>query len=154
MAKRNSVVQISTANWFSSALAGMLCFAVLSLVLKRLTMTLSPAAIMLWLFAFTFVLYGLNALRDPAAYAVTGAELGWLAVAAGLAFFANVFDMQALAAAPNAGYAAAVKAGQIVIITLAALVLFREQTLTVTGAAGVTLILAGIALLATQGSAR
>ncbi|MBA3035501.1 MAG: hypothetical protein FP814_03310 [Desulfobacterium sp.] len=63
------------------------------------------------------------------------------------AFFVNLFDVEALRLAPNAGYAGAVKAGQILIITFAAYFLFQDQQLTWTGMLGVSLVFLGLLLL-------
>jgi len=52
--------------------------------------------------------------------------------------------------APNAGYATAVKAGQILVVTFVAVLLFPYQEITTQGISGVIFIVVGIGLLALQ----
>ncbi len=125
----------------------MVCYACMALLLKRLSLSLEPAIILLYLFSLTALLFLLYSLLGETVYRISGSLFLLLLLAAFFAFAGNFFDLRALSLAPNAGYAAAIKGGQIVLITLGAYFLFKGQSITVTGALGVALIVLGIALL-------
>ena len=139
-----------TNNWFIYALIGMLSFSGMALVLKKLTYMLPSSLILVYVFVFSAVMFVSFQLKTSGDLKVGLTPLLWLLLAAALAFIANIFDLEALKHAPNAGFASAVKAGQILVITLAALFLFEDQKITWTGALGVLLIFSGVGLLATQ----
>lgn len=52
-------------------------------------------------------------------------------------------DVNALRLAPNAGYASAVKSGQILLVTIAAYWLFPDQRITAQGISGIVFIVIG-----------
>jgi drug/metabolite transporter (DMT)-like permease len=139
-----------THSWFIYALIGMLSFSGMALVLKKLTYILPSSLILVYVFFFTAVMFVSYQLKTAGDLKIGLTPLLWLLLAAGLAFIANIFDLEALKHAPNAGFASAVKAGQILVITLAALFLFEDQKITWTGALGVMFIFGGIGLLALQ----
>jgi drug/metabolite transporter (DMT)-like permease len=139
-----------TNNWFIYALIGMLSFSGMALVLKKLTYMLPSSLILVYVFVFAAVMFVSFQLKTTGELKVGLIPLLWLLLAAALAFVANIFDLEALKHAPNAGFASAVKAGQILVITLAALFLFEDQKITWTGALGVLFIFSGVGLLATQ----
>jgi drug/metabolite transporter (DMT)-like permease len=139
-----------TNNWFIYALIGMLSFSGMALVLKKLTYMLPSSLILVYVFVFSAVMFVSFQLKTTGELKVGLIPLLWLLLAASLAFVANIFDLEALKHAPNAGFASAVKAGQILVITLAALFLFEDQKITWTGALGVLFIFSGVGLLATQ----
>ncbi len=127
-----------------------MCFACMALLLKRLSLSLDTPLILLYLFAFTTILFFLYSLQGDTNYKIDSSLLILLLVASAFAFAGNYFDLQALSLAPNAGYAAAIKGGQIVLITIGAYYLFKDQSITISGATGVFLIVAGIALLSVE----
>ncbi|MEM7304110.1 MAG: EamA family transporter [Pseudomonadota bacterium] len=140
----------ATDRWFIYALIGMLSFSGMALVFKKLTYYLPTSLILVYVFALTSVMLFTYQLKTADNFKIDVSSFFWILLAAGLAFVANIFDLEALKHAPNAGYASAVKAGQILVITLAALYLFDDQKITMTGILGVLLIFSGIGLLATQ----
>ena len=139
-----------TNSWFIYALIGMLSFSGMALVLKKLTYILPTPLILVYVFIFSAVMFVSYQLKTSGDLKIGFTPLMWLLLAAFLAFVANIFDLEALKYAPNAGFASAVKAGQILVITLAALFLFEDQKITWTGALGVLFIFSGIGLLAMQ----
>ena len=139
-----------TNSWFIYALIGMLSFSGMALVLKKLTYILPTPLILVYVFIFSAVMFVSYQLKTSGDLKIGFTPLIWLLLAAFLAFVANIFDLEALKHAPNAGFASAVKAGQILVITLAALFLFEDQKITWTGALGVLFIFSGIGLLAMQ----
>ena len=141
------VLQVS---WFVAALIGMLSFASMALILKKLTYLLPTPIILLYLFAFTAVLYLIFGVKRGFQLGISWQVLGFLALASVLAFIGNLADIEALKLAPNPGYASAVKAGQILVITFAALLLFPEQKLSVQGMCGVLLVFSGVVMLSLQ----
>ena len=139
-----------TNSWFVYALIGMLSFSGMALVLKKLTYMLPTPLILVYVFTFSAVMFVSYQLKTAGDLKIGLTSLLWVLLAAFLAFVANIFDLEALKHAPNAGFASAVKAGQILVITLAALLLFEDQKITWTGTLGVLLIFSGIGLLAMQ----
>ncbi len=124
----------------------------MALLLKRLTMELALPIILAYLFALATLWLFLYSFRGLASYKVSGSLFALLLLASLLAVVANLFDLRALSLAPNAGYAAAIKGGQIILITLGAYFLFKGQSITVTGALGALMIVLGIGLLSIQPS--
>jgi len=139
-----------TNNWFVIALIGMLSFAGMALTLKKLTYTLDTSIIVLYLFVITSILYAALNVKRGIPLSVPLSSLSLLILASFFAFLGNLCDVEALKLAPNAGYAGAVKGGQIMVITFAAYFLFKDQQLSWTGVMGVFLIFGGLILLAFQ----
>ena len=115
-------------NWFLIAVIGMLSFAGMALTLKKLTYSLPTPLILLYLFVVTSLIYlGYNLKWGESL------KIGWapfLAYSPGkciLAFIGNICDVEALRLAPSAGYASAVKSGQILVITVVALSSFQRS---------------------------
>lgn len=128
----------------------MVCYACMALLLKRLSLNLETPTILVYLFGFTTVFFLVFSAKTQASFQIDISLLLLLCLAAVFAFSGNYFDLQALSLAPNAGYAAAIKGGQIILITIAAFFLFKDQSITWAGAAGVGCIVLGIWLLSTQ----
>ena len=139
-----------TNSWFIYALISMLSFSGMALVLKKLTYMIPTPLILVYVFVFSSVMFISYQLKTAGDLKISLTPLLWILLATGFAFIANIFDLEALKHAPNAGFASAVKAGQILVITFAALYLFEDQKITWTGALGVLLIFCGIGLLAIQ----
>ena len=137
-------------SWIIAALTGMFAFACMTLTLKKLTYSLPTPVVLLYLFLITGGLYLVYGIKLGLRFSVSPSQLGFLGLAAAFAFIGNLGDIEALRMAPNPGYASAVKAGQIVLITFAALLLFAEQKLSWQGVGGVVLVVTGVGLLATQ----
>lgn len=137
-------------SWFLFALTGMLSFACMALSLKKLTYNLPTSVILLYLFAFTTPAYLMYNVVTGTPLKIDSTALILLLLASVFAFIGNLCDVEALRLAPNAGYASAVKSGQIIVITAAALLLFKDQRITLSGFIGVFLIFLGIFLLSNQ----
>ncbi|MBL1262862.1 hypothetical protein [Candidatus Methylomicrobium oryzae] len=137
-------------SWFVAALIGMFSFACMALILKKLTYVLPTPLILLYLFTFTSVLYLILGMKRGFQLGISWQALGLLALASVFACIGNLADIEALKLAPNPGYASAVKAGQILVITFAALLLFPEQKLSVQGLCGVLLVFSGVIMLSLQ----
>ncbi|MCG8548969.1 MAG: DMT family transporter [Desulfobacterales bacterium] len=137
-------------NWFIFALIGMLSFACMALSLKKLTYNLPTSVILLYLFAFTTPAYLIYNVTTGTPLDINWTALLFLLLASVFAFIGNLCDVEALRLAPNAGYAAAIKSGQIIVITMMAFLLFKDQKITVSGLIGVALIFCGVFLLSYQ----
>lgn len=138
------------ASWTVAALVGMLSFACMALTLKKLTYLLPTPIVLFYLFAVTTILYLAFSIKRGLSLGLGWHALGLLCLAALFAFVGNLADVEALKLAPNPGYASAIKAGQILVITFAAVLLFPEQRLSVQGVCGVLLVFSGVVLLALQ----
>jgi len=123
----------------------------MALLLKRLSLSLDTPIILLYLFAFTTAMFFIFNIQVGAGFSVSTSLLLLIICASVFAFAGNYFDLQALSLAPNAGYAAAIKGGQIILITAGAYFLFKGQSISISGVAGVFFIVLGITLLAVQG---
>ncbi len=139
-----------TNNWFLIALIGMLSFAGMALTLKKLTYSLPTPIILLYLFVVTSLIYLVYNLRCGESLKINWTIFFLILLASAFVFIGNICDVEALRLAPNAGYASAVKSGQILAITVAAYFLFKDQHISWQGAFGVIMIFVGIILLATQ----
>jgi len=137
-------------SWFIFALIGMINFACMALSLKKLTYDLPTSVILLYLFAFTTPVYLIYNITIGTPLKINGTALIFLLLASIFAFIGNLCDVEALRLAPNAGYASAIKSGQIIVITIMAFLLFKDQRITLSGFIGVSLILGGILLLSYQ----
>lgn len=130
----------------------MSCFAGMALTFKSLSYSTPTGVILFYVFLFGTCLYGtLNVVKGNS-IAIPVTTLLLTILAAGLAFGGNMFDVEALKNAPNAGYATAVKSGQILIVVFGSLMLFKNQQLTASGLFGIFLILSGLVLLSLQKS--
>ena len=134
-------------NWFFLAFLGMLSFAGMTLVLKQLTFNMPTPLILLYLFASATLLYLVYNLKTGVSLMVSSSSLLLIILAAILTFVANLCDVSAVKLAPNVGYASAVKSGQILVVTVAAYYLFRDQEISWNGVLGTVLIFLGIVFL-------
>lgn len=137
-------------SWFLVALIGMLSFTSMALILKKLTYVLPTSVILLYLFIFTAPIFLLYNVATGTPLKIDHPALILLLLASILAFVGNLCDIEALRLAPNAGYASAVKSGQIIVLTIAAFLLFKDQRITLSGFIGVSLIFSGVLVLAYQ----
>nr|WP_320014577.1 EamA family transporter [uncultured Desulfobacter sp.] len=137
-------------SWFIFALIGMISFACMALSLKKLTYALPTSVILLYLFAFTTPAYLIYNVVTGTPLKINYTALFFLLLASVFAFIGNLCDVEALRLAPNAGYASAIKSGQIIVITIMAFLLFKDQRITLSGLIGVSLILGGVFLLSHQ----
>ena len=108
----------------------------MAITLKQLTYLLPTPVILLYLFAFTTLLYLGLGIKQGLRLGVSWQPIALLGLASVFAFIGNLADVEALKLAPNPGYASAVKAGQIILITFAAVFLFPDQKLTLQGILG------------------
>jgi len=141
---------ITINNWFICALIAMTSFASMTLLIKHLTYEVSAPVILFFLFVFTLLFFTIYLIASGTKPIISNSNLLFIIAAAFFAFLGNYFDVEALRQAPNTGYASAVKSGQIVIITLAAYYIFKDQVLNLTGIIGVLLIVSGVVLLSLQ----
>lgn len=137
-------------SWFIFALIGMISFACMALSIKKLTYDLPTAVILLYLFAFTTPAYLIYNVATGTPLKINCSALLFLLMASVLAFIGNLCDVEALRLAPNAGYSSAIKSGQIIVITITAFLLFKDQRITLSGLVGVALIFCGVVLLSYQ----
>ena len=137
-------------NWFLMALIGMLSFTGMALTLKKLTYSLPTHLILLYLFVVTSLISLGHNVRLGQSLKIDVKSFLLILLASIFAFFGNICDVEALRLAPNAGYASAVKSGQVLVIMVTAYFLFNEQQISWQGALGVLMIFSGIILLATQ----
>jgi drug/metabolite transporter (DMT)-like permease len=141
---------IEFSSWLPSALFGMISFACLTLTLKQLSYSVPTAVILAYGFSFTTILFFLQALRQGVSLRISWSVFALIALSSFFGFLANISDVNALRMAPNAGYATAVKAGQILVVTFVAVLLFPDQKISTQGISGVIFIVVGIGLLALQ----
>ena len=133
--------------WPLFALVAMACFSGMQLLFKQFTLRgMSPAAILVFVFGFGWLLYvghvalvGTSLPRQPAVIAL-------LFLAGLLGYVGNLFAVRAVSLAPNAGYAVAIFGLQALVVTTVS-VLLLGSSLSWIKMAGVLLCFAGVALL-------
>lgn len=134
-------------SWVTYSFLGMLAFAAMQLVLKRLTQ-LEPKIEVINFYFFLFSTAGfllLSAMRGTKL--VPSAEsVPWFAAAGAIAVLANFWVISALRSAPNPGYVSGIRAFEMVIIAGATVFLYGSE-LTPTRIAGIALAATGVILL-------
>ena len=147
----NSLISMIEFNsWFPSALFGMAAFAGLTLTIKQLSYSVPTPVILAYTFSLSALFFFLQVVRQGASLKIGWGTVALIALTSFFGFLANMADVTALRLAPNAGYASAVKSGQILLVTIAAYWLFPDQRITAQGMAGIIFIVTGIGLLALQ----
>lgn len=141
---------IEFTSWFPSALFGMAAFACLTLTIKQLSYSVPTPLILAYSFSLSALLFFLQVVRQGISLRISWGVIALIGLTSLFGFLANMADVNALRLAPNAGYASAVKSGQILLVTIAAYWLFPDQRITAQGISGIAFIIIGIALLAMQ----
>lgn len=134
-------------NWVYYGLGSALCFAVMVLIYKKLLLlNINPLVLNMFIFGITFLGFIIWVKATKTSIDVNTIIIVLLVLAAICSLLGNFLDVQAVKNAPNPGYASALKATQIVLITIIAPLLFKSS-LTLPKLFGVILILIGIAII-------
>ena len=139
-----------TSSWFLYSIGAALSFTGLALAFKALAGLLPASVALAYISGIGSVAFAVYAVRAKASFALSGEQLVIILLASVFAFFGNLFDLEGIRLAPNAGYASAIKGCQVIFITLTAYFLFAGQQLTPMGIVGVVLVCIGGAVLALQ----
>ena len=134
--------------WPLYALIAMVCFSAMQLLFKYFSRGgLSPAAILVFVFGFGWVLYLAHVvtLRTPLTWSPSIVAL--LFGAGLLGYVGNLCAVRAVSLAPNAGYAVAIFGLQALVVTIVSAIALGGS-LSWTKLVGVLLCFAGVALLA------
>lgn len=136
--------------WFSFALIAMCCYSAVVLTLKKLTYTALTPVILFYMFGVMCVFFFTQNIMQTNALRISWSSLGFILLAALFASIGTMSEVESLRLAPNVGYAAAIKSGQILVVALLGFFIFKDQHLSWQGALGVLLIMSGVILLALQ----
>jgi drug/metabolite transporter (DMT)-like permease len=133
--------------WQWYAVSAMFCFATMQLVFVQLTRRgVSPAAILLVVFAVAAMLYAGHVRVTRTQLPLTGSGMLMLVTAAVLSFAGNLFSLRAMAAAPNPGYASAISGVHALVVTVCSIFIFGVAV-SWPKLCGVVLCVLGVALL-------
>lgn len=133
--------------WVAYAIGSAIAFAAMMLVYKKLLLlNVSPVLLNLFVFGFTFAGFIIMTSVTKTRIDVDTTIILLLVLASVFAVLGNFLDVKSVQAAPNPGYAGAIKATQIILITLAAPLLFKSS-LTWPKLAGVVIVLIGMAII-------
>lgn len=113
---------------------------------KVLLSGIDPLILNLFVFGFTFIGFIAWSTVANVEININLSIVALLVLASIFALFGNFFDAQAIKSAPNPGFAATLKAGQIVVITLLAPVLFGSS-LSLLSFLGVVFVFVGIIII-------
>jgi drug/metabolite transporter (DMT)-like permease len=119
----------------------------MQLVFVQLTRRgVSPAAILLVVFAVAAMLYAGHVRVTRTQLPLTGSGMLMLVTAAVLSFAGNLFSLRAMAAAPNPGYASAISGVHALVVTVCSIFIFGVAV-SWPKLCGVVLCVLGVALL-------
>lgn len=137
------VVSIFKGNWLNAALWSLLFSALYSLFVKFVSTELPGSVSLFYIFA-TQSLCLLAILHSQKKLSINLSPLLLCILVGCLCFLGNISEFEAVKLAPNVGYANSLKMGQLVLVTLGSVLLFRDQKLSLGGMTGVLLIVGGI----------
>lgn len=129
--------------WIGSTLAASFCFSAMTLLFRKLAdLGTNTESINVFFFAGATVALWLFARSRQVVLSLSSSALPWLLLTVGLAVGSNYFSISALRNAPNPGYVTALRVLDIVIVTMASVILFRLPV-TPTKLLGIGLCIAG-----------
>ncbi|MDP3990221.1 MAG: EamA family transporter [archaeon] len=114
-------------NWFTYALIGAVLFSGMVLLFKKITATVKPATLMLYVAIFLTIFYLLHVTITKTPIKINGSAMLWIAAASLLSYIANLVYTKSIALAPNAGYSTTIVSLQLVVITVASVFLFGAE---------------------------
>ncbi|KHO49849.1 MAG: hypothetical protein QT02_C0003G0039 [archaeon GW2011_AR9] len=133
--------------WLLYALLGMIFFAGMVLLFKKITLLGVPASIlMLFLAIFLVVFYALHVTITKTPPKVTSFAIVLIIAAAFLSYLGNLFYTKSIALAPNPAYSTTIISLQVLLIALASVFLFGSELSLVKGIGIMLAIVAGILL--------
>ena len=139
-----------TSSWYMYSVGAAAAFTGLALTFKWLAGALPASVTLTYIAGLSTIVYALHAVRAKASFALSWEQWGVIILATVFAYFGNLFDLEGIRLAPNAGYATAIKGCQVIFITLIAYFLFAGQQLSLMGVLGVLLVFLGGILLGLQ----
>lgn len=133
--------------WQISSILAAVFFAGTMLPLKWASRSVpSSVTLMVYLYSFTLLFFGLHAAVVCEKLKIPWMSLGILFLSGILCYAGNYFQVRSITEAPNPGYALAIIASYIVLVTIASIFLFASP-LSLTKAVGIGLCAAGVVLL-------
>jgi uncharacterized membrane protein len=135
-------------NWFLNGLGAAVCFACMVLAYKKLLlMGIKPLMLNFFLFGLVFVgFFVWNMIEKNSFKAITPNMILFLAIAAFFSLLGNYLDVNSVKSAPNPGYSATLKSGQIILVALLSPFLF-DSSLSLASFTGIGLVILGIFLI-------
>lgn len=114
-------------NWLTYALFGMVCFATMILIFKKLTSYLKPNILLLFIFCFGMIFYLIDSLYTKSAFNLNSKIILLLIIAAFFSYLGNLLYVKSISIAPNPGYSVAIVSLQAIIITLGSYFLYGSE---------------------------
>lgn len=134
-------------NWLAYSFVAMISFVVMILLFKKLTvMEPKTEVINFYFFLFTAVAFFFFAIIKKVQLEFPSKSLPLFILIAIIAVIANYASVSAIRSAPNPGYVRGIQTLEVVIITIAALFLFKSE-ITPIKFIGILLSVCGVILL-------
>ncbi|MFA6170857.1 MAG: EamA family transporter [Patescibacteria group bacterium] len=134
-------------NWFICGLGSAISFASMVIIYKRLfVLGIKPLVLNLFMFAFVFIGFLVWNLSTKTKPDLTIKMVLFLLLASMFSLLGNYFYVTSVGLAPNPGYAATIKASEIIFITVFSFLLFRSS-LNIVAFLGVCFVFLGIYLI-------
>ena len=135
-------------SWLLYALLGMVFFAGMILLFKKITLLgTEPLILLLFLTIFLAGFYVVHVSITKTPLKVNSTVILLILAAAFLSYLGNLFYTKSIALAPNPAYSTTIISLQIVLIAIASVFLFGSELSTVKGIGILFAIVAGILLV-------
>ena len=134
-------------NWFIQSLIGMLLFAGMILIFKKLTLeNLKAEVILLFLFGFAFLFYLTQVIVTKTSFKLNAFLVILLILTAIFSYVANLIEVRAIAVAPNPAFVTAIFSLHIILVAIGSYFLYNSQISFINGLGMVLGIIAIILL--------
>ena len=134
-------------NWFIQSLIGMLLFAGMILIFKKLTLeNLKAEVILLFLFGFAFLFYLTQVIVTKTSFKLNAFLVILLILTAIFSYVGNLIEVRAIAVAPNPAFVTAIFSLHIILVAIGSYFLYNSQISFINGLGMVLGIIAIILL--------
>ena len=146
---KNDKIKVKSMDnlWILYGLGAALMYACMILTYKKLLlMNINPLLLNLFVFIFVSIGFAAWVTISKTKIELSGWMVLFLIAAAIFSLVGNSLEILSTKGAPNPGYATALKSGQVIIITLAAALIFKSD-MTWYKIVGVATVIGGIVLI-------
>lgn len=137
----------SKSGWEALALFAAGSFAVMVTIATELSSRMKVSAILVYFLPVATLLYAFSGIGKGESFVINFVDLPLVALAGISAALSNIFQLDSIVRAPQPGYGSAIISTQIVFITIGALFIFANETITFMGALGLLSVVLGAVLI-------
>ena len=113
-------------NWVIQSLIGMLLFAGMILIFKKLTLeNLKAEVILLFLFGFAFLFYLIQVIVTKTSFKLNAFLVILLILTAVFSYIANLIEVRAINVAPNPAFVTAIFSLHIILVAIGSYFLYN-----------------------------